>query len=82
MDTKYDALFRPWKVGNVEIKKPQRPMGGTSLFGWLERTGCKIDGIGGDERRNAMASAAAFFMYVGIPVSARRPSWTGLLRSR
>ena len=45
MDQKYDALFTPWKVGNVEIKNRivLCPMGGTSLFGWFELTGCKFD---------------------------------------
>ena len=45
MDSKYDALFTPWKVGNVEIKNRivMCPMGGTSLFGWFELTGCKFD---------------------------------------
>ena len=45
MDSKYDALFTPWKVGNVEIKNRivLCPMGGTSLFGWFELTGCKFD---------------------------------------
>ena len=38
MDQKYEALFTPWKIGNVEIKNRivQPSMGGTSLFGWLE----------------------------------------------
>ncbi|MBQ3213989.1 MAG: FAD-dependent oxidoreductase [Clostridia bacterium] len=37
MDKKYEALFTPWKVGNVEIKNRivMCPMGGTSLFGWM-----------------------------------------------
>ena len=45
MDNKYNALFTPWKVGNVEIKNRivMCPMGGTSLFGWFELTGCKFD---------------------------------------
>ena len=45
MDDKYQALFTPWKVGNVEIKNRivMCPMGGTSLFGWMELTGCKFD---------------------------------------
>ena len=45
MDNKYEALFTPWKVGNVEIKNRivMCPMGGTSLFGWMEYTGCKFD---------------------------------------
>ena len=42
MDQKYEALFTPWKIGNVEIKNRivMCPMGGTSLFGWFELTGC------------------------------------------
>ncbi len=45
MDSKYEALFTPWKIGNVEIKNRivLCPMGGTSLFGWFELTGCKFD---------------------------------------
>ena len=45
MQAKYEALFTPWKVGNVEIKNRivLCPMGGTSLFGWFELTGCKFD---------------------------------------
>ena len=45
MDAKYEALFTPWKVGNVEIKNRivLCPMGGTSLFGWMELTGCHFD---------------------------------------
>ena len=45
METKYEPLFTPWKVGNVEIKNRivLCPMGGTSLFGWFELTGCKFD---------------------------------------
>ena len=45
MDQKYEALFTPWKIGNVEIKNRivMCPMGGTSLFGWFELTGCKFD---------------------------------------
>ena len=50
---KYDALFTPWKIGNVEIKNRivLCPMGGTSLFGWFELTGCHFD-----------KEAAAFFL--------------------
>ena len=38
MDQKYEPLFTPWKIGNVEIKNRivLCPMGGTSLFGWME----------------------------------------------
>ena len=45
MDQKYESLFTPWKVGNVEIKNRivMCPMGGTSLFGWFELTGCGFD---------------------------------------
>ena len=45
MKAKYEALFTPWKVGNVEIKNRivMCPMGGTSLFGWFELTGCGFD---------------------------------------
>lgn len=34
----YEVLFQPWKIGNVEIKNRivLCPMGGTSLFGWME----------------------------------------------
>ena len=53
MDEKFQALFTPWKVGNVEIKNRivLCPMGGTSLFGWFELTGCHFD-----------KEAAAFFL--------------------
>ena len=45
MNEQYDALFTPWKIGNVEIKNRivLCPVGGTSLFGWFELTGCKFD---------------------------------------
>ena len=45
MDPKYEALFTPWKIGNVEIKNRivLFPMGGTSLFGWMEHTGNHFD---------------------------------------
>ena len=38
MNEKYNALFTPWKIGNVEMKNRivQCSMGGTSLFGWME----------------------------------------------
>ena len=41
----YEPLFTPWKIGNVEIKNRivMCPMGGTSLFGWFELTGCHFD---------------------------------------
>ena len=45
MDKKYNPLFTPWKIGNVEIKNRivMCPMGGTSLFGWFELGGCHFD---------------------------------------
>ena len=45
VDAKYQALFTPWKIGNVEIKNRivLSPMGGTSLFGWMEHTGNHFD---------------------------------------
>lgn len=38
MDKKIEPLFTPWKIKNVEIKNRivVCPMGGTSLFGWME----------------------------------------------
>lgn len=36
----YEPLFTPWKINNLEIKNRivMCPMGGTSLFGWMEPT--------------------------------------------
>ncbi len=38
MDKQFEPLFTPWKIGNVEIKNRivLCPMGGTSIFGWME----------------------------------------------
>ena len=38
MNKEFKPLFTPWKIGNVEIKNRivVCPMGGTSLFGWME----------------------------------------------
>ena len=38
MDKKYEAIFTPWKIGNVEIKNRivMCSMGGTCLFGFAE----------------------------------------------
>ena len=38
MNSKYDALFTPWKIGNCEIKNRfvLTSMGGTNLLGWME----------------------------------------------
>ena len=46
MNEKYNALFTPFKIGNVEIKNRivQCSMGGTSLFGCLEAY-CSASGI-------------------------------------
>ena len=43
MDSKYNALLTPWKIGKVEIPNRivQWSMGGTSLFGWMEP--CHLD---------------------------------------
>ena len=45
MDQKYQSLFTPWKIGEVEIKNRivLCPMGGTSLFGWMELLGNRFD---------------------------------------
>ncbi len=45
MNQKYNALFTPWKIRDVEIKNRivLCPMGGTSLFGWMEFIGCHFD---------------------------------------
>ena len=53
LNPQYEALFTPWKIRDVEIKNRivLCPMGGTSLFGWFELTGCKFD-----------KEAAAFFL--------------------
>lgn len=38
MEEKYSSLFTPWSIGKVQIKNRivLCPMGGTSLFGWME----------------------------------------------
>ena len=45
LDKKYNPLFTPWKIRDVEIKNRivLCPMGGTSLFGWMEHTGNHFD---------------------------------------
>ena len=45
INEQYKPLFTPWKIGNVEIKNRivLCPMGGTSLFGWMEHTGNHFD---------------------------------------
>ena len=39
MDKRLEPLFTPWKIGNCEIKNRivLTSMGGTNLFGWMER---------------------------------------------
>ena len=39
MKKDFETLFTPWKIGDLEIKNRivVCPMGGTSLFGWMER---------------------------------------------
>ena len=39
MKEELNALFTPWKIGNCEIKNRivLTSMGGTDLFGWMER---------------------------------------------
>ncbi|MBQ9827562.1 MAG: FAD-dependent oxidoreductase [Lachnospiraceae bacterium] len=41
MNDKYEPLFRPWKVGNVEIKNRivMLPMEGTNMIQWEAKTG-------------------------------------------
>ena len=38
MEKQFEPLFTPWKIGNCEIKNRivLCPMGGTSIFGWME----------------------------------------------
>lgn len=40
MDQSLSPLFTPWKIGNCEVKNRfvLTSMGGTDLFGWMERT--------------------------------------------
>ena len=45
MKQEYEALFTPWKIGNLEIKNRivLAPMGGTCIFGWMEPGGSHFD---------------------------------------
>lgn len=48
MNKKYEALFTPWKIGNLEIKNRivLCPMGGTSLLvGWSHTTWIRMRAI-------------------------------------
>ena len=46
MDQKYAPLFTPWKIGKCEIKNRivLTSMGGTDLFGWMEKNHFDRDG--------------------------------------
>ena len=46
MNKKYEALFTPFKIGEVEIPNRivQCSMGGTTLFGWLEPSHFDLEG--------------------------------------
>jgi 2-enoate reductase len=46
MDKKLEPLFTPWKIGNCEIKNRivLTSMGGTDLFGWMEKHHFDKDG--------------------------------------
>ena len=46
MEERLQPLFTPWKIGNCEIKNRivLTPMGGTDLFGWMEKNHFDRDG--------------------------------------
>ncbi len=46
MNKQYEPLFTPWKIGNCEIKNRivLTSMGGTDLFGWMEKNHFDKDG--------------------------------------
>ncbi len=46
MDNRLDALFTPWRIGSCEIKNRivLTSMGGTDLFGWMEKNHFDKDG--------------------------------------
>ena len=46
MDQRLEPLFTPWKIGNCEIKNRivLTSMGGTDLFGWMEKNHFDKDG--------------------------------------
>ena len=46
MDQRLQPLFTPWKIGNCEIKNRivLTSMGGTDLFGWMEKNHFDKDG--------------------------------------
>ena len=45
MKQKYEPLFTPWKIRDLEIKNRivLAPMGGTCIFGWMEPLGSHFD---------------------------------------
>ena len=72
LDKKYEALFTPWNIGNVEIKNRivMCPMGGTSLFGWFELGGCHFDREAAKlflERANNLPSYSHIFVILSHP---------------
>ena len=46
MDARLEPLFTPWRIGNCEIKNRivLTSMGGTDLFGWMEKNHFDKDG--------------------------------------
>lgn len=46
MDKRLEPLFTPWKIGNCEIRNRivMTSMGGTDLFGWMEKNHFDKDG--------------------------------------
>ena len=46
MDSRLEPLFTPWSIGGCEIKNRivMTSMGGTTIFGWMERNHFDRDG--------------------------------------
>ena len=46
MEQRLEPLFTPWKIGSCEIKNRVvlTSMGGTDLFGWMEKNHFDKDG--------------------------------------
>ena len=46
MDSRLEPLFTPWSIGGCEIKNRivMTSMGGTNIFGWMERNHFDRDG--------------------------------------
>ena len=53
MDNRLQPLFTPWKIGSCEIKNRivLTSMGGTDLFGWMEKNEGWKDWMDGEGRR-------------------------------